>query len=210
MLLYPVVPSLADVIAFAEANPWVMDGLPPVTAPLIDQFLSEVFAPFEPQKAGPCAPDEANCPPPGEGKVLVEDKGDIEGALPNVHSASACSGSNDSNEASGACAATCDDEHRSLPEFSRSFDVAGFVAGEITVKTVGNCVEVHAGHLEKPSPGEEGDYVRREYTHRFTLPDDVRQDSITSVLTEEGTLVVRALRNGVARADEVCGRSTVS
>lgn len=203
MLLYPVVPSLADVIGFAEANPWVMDGLPPVTAPLIDQFLSEVFAPFEPRKAGPCAPDEANCPPPGEGKVLVEDKGDIEGALPNVHS-------NDSIEASGACAATCDDEHRSLPEFSRSFDVAGFVAGEITVKTVGNCVEVHAGHLEKPSPGEQGDYVRREYTHRFTLPDDVRQDSITSVLTEEGTLVVRALRNGVARADEASGRSTVS
>ncbi|KAL3207637.1 hypothetical protein MRX96_010110 [Rhipicephalus microplus] len=168
MLLYPVVPSLADVIAFAEANPWVMDGLPPVTAPLIDQFLSEVFAPFEPRKAGPCAPDEANCPPPGEGKVLVEDKGDIEGALPNVHS-------NDSIEASGACAATCDDEHRSLPEFSRSFDVAGFVAGEITVKTY-----------------------------------DVRQDSITSVLTEEGTLVVRALRNGVARADEASGRSTVS
>ncbi|KAH8040220.1 hypothetical protein HPB51_009768 [Rhipicephalus microplus] len=203
MLLYPVVPSLADVIAFAEANPWVMDGLPPVTAPLIDQFLSEVFAPFEPQKAGPCAPDEANCPPPGEDKVLVEDKADIEDALPNVHS-------NDSNEASGACAASCDDKHRSLPEFSRSFDVAGFVAGEITVKTVGNCVEVHAGHLEKPSPEEQGDYVRREYTHRFTLPDDVRQDSITSVLTEEGTLVVRALRNGVACADEASGRSTVS
>uniref|UniRef100_A0A224YMB4 Crystallin alpha B n=1 Tax=Rhipicephalus zambeziensis TaxID=60191 RepID=A0A224YMB4_9ACAR len=205
MLLYPIVPSYADVLTFAEANPWVRDSLPPLTAPLFDQFL-RVFAPFEPRKAEPCAPDEANCPPPDEGEVLVGDKGEDEGALPNV---AACSSSDDSVKASAACAATSDDEQCSLPEFSRSFDVAAFVTGEITVKAVGNCVEVHAGHLEKPPSGEDGDYVRREYTHRFTLPDDVRQDSITSVLTEEGTLVVRALRNDVVCAEEAGSRSTV-
>lgn len=207
MLLYPIAPSYADVLSFAEANPWLMDSLLPITSPLFDHFLSDLLPPFEPRKADPCAPDDVYCPPPGEGELLVEDKVDEEDALPNV-SASSSSDNDDSIKASAACA--FDDEQRPLPEFSRSFDVAGFVAGEITVKAVGNCVQVHAGHLEKPPPGQEGDYVRREYTHRFTLPGDVRQDSITSVLTKDGTLVVRAPRSDVVCAEKASSRSTVS
>lgn len=191
MLLFPIAPSYADVLSFAEANPWVTDSLPFLTTPFFDHF-SDLFASFEPSKTEPFAPAEACCPPPRDAEVLVENKGDEGDSLPN---ASSSSSSHDSSEASAACAAVCD-EQRSSPDYSRCFDVAGFAAGEITVKAVGNCVEVHAGHLEKPPPGEEGDYVRREYTHRFTLPDDVQHDSITSVLTEGGTLVVRAVRNG--------------
>lgn len=192
MLLFPIAPRYADVISFAEANPWVTDSLPFLTTPFFDRF-SYLFASFEPSKTELFPPAEACCPPPCDGEVLVDDKGDERDAPPNASSSSISH--NDSSEASAACAAVCD-EQRISPDYSRSFDVAGFVAGEITVKAVGNCVEVHAGHLEKPPPGEEGDYVRREYTHRFTLPDDVKHDSITSVLTEEGTLVVRAVRSG--------------
>nr|XP_050046023.1 uncharacterized protein LOC126542943 [Dermacentor andersoni] len=194
MLLFPVAPSYADVFSFAEANPWVTDILPPLMAPLLDHLFADVF---EPSKAAPCAPAEACCSPLGEDALAVEDKGGEDDAPPT----SSASRSDDDSY-SAACAAASDKEQRSPPEFSRSFDVGGFVAGEVTVKAVGNCIEVHAGHLEKPPRGEDGDFVRREYTHRFTLPDDVQPDSVTSVLTKEGTLVVRAPRNGSVCAEE--------
>lgn len=203
MLLFPVAPSYADVFSFAEANPWVTDSLPPLMAPLLDHLFADVFAPFEPSKAEPCAPAEACCSPLGEDAPLVGDTGEVGDALPNVSASSS-----DEDCASAACAAASDEEQRSPPEFSRSFDVGGFLAGEVTVKAVGNCVEVHAGHLEKPPQGENGDFVRREYTHRFTLPDDVRPDSVTSVLTKEGVLVVRAPRNGSVCVGETSSRST--
>lgn len=192
MLLFPVAPSYAEVFSFAEANPWITNSLPP----LASSFLDHIFAEALSLQADMCAPEQTYCSRTSETR---EDTPEEESA-PSARSAQpeAPQTSNGNEEPSDKVSASCAscDEQNSPPEFTRTLDLAGFAPDEITVKAVGNRVEVHAGHLEKPSSGEETDFVRREYTHRFTLPDDIRPDSVTSTLTKDGTLVVRAPRNG--------------
>ncbi|CAN8010710.1 unnamed protein product [Ixodes pacificus] len=76
--------------------------------------------------------------------------------------------------------------------FALKLDVRGFVPEEISVKTVGNSVEVHARHEEKDPEGR--GFVMREFRRKYTLPDDVDSKSVTSKLTERGLLAVKALR----------------
>ncbi|KAG0431599.1 hypothetical protein HPB47_021653 [Ixodes persulcatus] len=68
--------------------------------------------------------------------------------------------------------------------FALKLDVRGFVPEEISVKTVGNSVEVHARHEEKDPEG-------RSF---YTLPDDVDPESVTSQLRGRGLLAVEAPR----------------
>ncbi|XP_042145473.1 heat shock protein beta-6-like [Ixodes scapularis] len=74
--------------------------------------------------------------------------------------------------------------------FALKLDVRGFVPEEISVKTVGNSVEVHARHEEKDSEGR--GFAMREFRHKCTLPDDVDPESVTSQLTGRGLLAVEA------------------
>ncbi|KAG0431607.1 hypothetical protein HPB47_014178 [Ixodes persulcatus] len=76
--------------------------------------------------------------------------------------------------------------------FALKLDVRGFVPEEISVKTVGNSVEVHARHEEKDPEGR--GFVMREFRRKYTLPDDVDPESVTSQLTGRGLLAVEAPR----------------
>ncbi|KAG0428366.1 hypothetical protein HPB47_024652 [Ixodes persulcatus] len=76
--------------------------------------------------------------------------------------------------------------------FVLKLDVRGFVPEEISVKTVGNSVEVHARHEEKDPEGR--GFVMREFRRKYTLPDDVDPESVTSQLTGRGLLAVEAPR----------------
>ncbi|CAN7978973.1 unnamed protein product [Ixodes persulcatus] len=79
--------------------------------------------------------------------------------------------------------------------FALRLDVRGFVPEEISVKTVGNSVEVHARHEEKDPEGR--GFVMREFRRKYTLPDDVDPKSVTSQLTGRGLLAVEAPRKNV-------------
>uniref|UniRef100_A0A6B0V0P2 Putative heat shock hsp20 protein n=1 Tax=Ixodes ricinus TaxID=34613 RepID=A0A6B0V0P2_IXORI len=76
--------------------------------------------------------------------------------------------------------------------FALRLDVRGFVPEEISVKTIGNTVEVHARHEEKDPEGH--GFVMREFRRKYTLPDDVDPESVTSQLTGRGLLAVEAPR----------------
>uniref|UniRef100_A0A6B0V0M8 Putative heat shock hsp20 protein n=1 Tax=Ixodes ricinus TaxID=34613 RepID=A0A6B0V0M8_IXORI len=76
--------------------------------------------------------------------------------------------------------------------FALKLDVRGFVPQKISVKTVGNSVEVHARHEEKDPEGR--GFVMREFRRKYTLPDDVDPESVTSQLTGRGLLAVEAPR----------------
>ncbi|XP_077515826.1 uncharacterized protein LOC144125899 [Amblyomma americanum] len=193
MLLFPVAPSYADVFAFAEANPWITNNLPPLATSFLDHIFAEAF--FSPQ-TDRCSSEQACCS--GAAETHEDTPGEESAPSDCLTQPEAPQTSYNNEEPSEKASASCASchEQNSPPEFTRTLDLAGFAPEEITVKTVGSRVEVYAGHLEKPSSGEETDFVRREYTHRFTLPDDVPPDSVTSMLTKDGTLVVRAPRNG--------------
>lgn len=189
MLLFPVAPSYADVFSFAEANPWLVNSLP-LAASFFEHVLAEQFPPLMPQG---CFGEMPCCErtPAADGDQFFSEGAaagdDVQPKTPASERGEQCSTTAVSSAAGG--------EDESAPsEFSRTFDLAGFVPEEITVKTVGNFVEIHAGHLEKPSEGVEQDYVRREYTRRFALPEDVSPESVSSVWNKDGTLVVRAVK----------------
>uniref|UniRef100_A0A023G698 Putative alpha crystallins n=2 Tax=Amblyomma TaxID=6942 RepID=A0A023G698_AMBTT len=193
MLLFPVAPSYPDVFSFAEANPWITNSLPPLASSFLNHMFAEAFVSLQ---ANMCAPEQTCCSEASESReASPEEETAPSDCGMQPADPRACDNNEEPSEASTACAV-----HSSSPEFTRTLDVSGFAPEEITVKTVGNRLEVYAGHLEKPSSGEETDFVRREYTHRFTLPNDVRPDSVTSTLTKNGTLVVRAPRYGLLTA----------
>ncbi|CAN7948251.1 unnamed protein product [Ixodes pacificus] len=77
-------------------------------------------------------------------------------------------------------------------KFALRVDVRHFAPEEITVKTVDNCVVVHGKHEEKSD--ETGSYVKREFTRRYVLPEDVDPHTVTSSLSAGGLLAVEAPR----------------
>ncbi|CAN8004293.1 unnamed protein product [Ixodes hexagonus] len=77
-------------------------------------------------------------------------------------------------------------------KFALRVDVRHFAPEEITVKTVDNCVVVHGKHEEKSD--DAGSYVKREFTRRYVLPDDVDPHTVTSSLSAGGLLAVEAPR----------------
>lgn len=192
MLLFPVAPNYADVFNFVEANPWLANSLP-LAASFFEHVLAEQFLPPTAQGCfgeAPCCERE----PTADGGHLSSRRAATGDDVVPESSAS---------EGDDPCPTTAVASAGAPSEFSRTFDLAGFIPEEITVKTVGNFVEVHAGHLEKPSEeGVERDYVRREYTRRFALPEDVSPESVSSVWNKNGTLVVRARRDASARMTE--------
>ncbi|XP_064459373.1 alpha-crystallin A chain-like [Ornithodoros turicata] len=77
-------------------------------------------------------------------------------------------------------------------EFSVNMNVRNFSPDEISVKTVDNCIEIHAKHEEK---SDDRGYFHREFTRRIVLPEDVDPESITCTMSAKGSLQLRAPRN---------------
>nr|5LUM_A Chain A, Heat shock protein beta-6 [Homo sapiens]5LUM_B Chain B, Heat shock protein beta-6 [Homo sapiens]5LUM_C Chain C, Heat shock protein beta-6 [Homo sapiens]5LUM_D Chain D, Heat shock protein beta-6 [Homo sapiens]5LUM_E Chain E, Heat shock protein beta-6 [Homo sapiens] len=73
--------------------------------------------------------------------------------------------------------------------FSVLLDVKHFSPEEIAVKVVGEHVEVHARHEERP---DEHGFVAREFHRRYRLPPGVDPAAVTSALSPEGVLSIQA------------------
>ncbi|XP_032083883.1 heat shock protein beta-6 [Thamnophis elegans] len=74
-------------------------------------------------------------------------------------------------------------------KFSVLLDVKHFSPEEINVKVVGDYIEVHAKHEERP---DEHGYVSREFHRRYMIPKGVDPAAITSALSPEGVLSITA------------------
>ncbi|XP_060114493.1 heat shock protein beta-6 [Heteronotia binoei] len=74
-------------------------------------------------------------------------------------------------------------------KFSVHLDVKHFSPEELNVKVVGDYVEVHAKHEERP---DEHGYISREFHRRYMIPKGVDPASVTSALSPDGVLTITA------------------
>ncbi|CAN2388038.1 Hsp20/alpha crystallin family [Pristimantis euphronides] len=74
-------------------------------------------------------------------------------------------------------------------QFSVLLDVKHFSPEELTVKVVGDAVEVHAKHEERQ---DEHGFISREFHRRYKIPPTVNPAVITSALSAEGLLSIQA------------------
>ncbi|KAL1469221.1 hypothetical protein MTO96_004933 [Rhipicephalus appendiculatus] len=75
-------------------------------------------------------------------------------------------------------------------KFAINVDTRHFTPEEITVKTQDNSVVIHGKHEEKSD--DRGCYVKREFTRRYVLPEDVDPQSVKCHLKPNGTLALEA------------------
>lgn len=75
--------------------------------------------------------------------------------------------------------------------FQVSLDVQHFLPNEINVRTENNSVVINAKHLEKP---DDHGYISREFTRRYELPDGFKSEDVTSTLSSDGILTIKAPR----------------
>merc|ERR1712223_1457399 len=69
-------------------------------------------------------------------------------------------------------------------------NVENYNPDELTIKTVGNSVQVEAKHMEKTPDGQS--YSSRNFTQSFSLPKGVNPEAVTSSLGKDGQLVIEA------------------
>ncbi|XP_053546140.1 heat shock protein beta-6 [Bombina bombina] len=74
-------------------------------------------------------------------------------------------------------------------QFSVLLDVKHFSPEELTVKVLGDYVEVHARHEERQ---DEHGFISREFHRRYKIPSTVNPAAITSALSAEGLLSIQA------------------
>ncbi|KAJ6663497.1 hypothetical protein lerEdw1_009576 [Lerista edwardsae] len=74
-------------------------------------------------------------------------------------------------------------------KFSVLLDVKHFAPEELSVKVVGDHIEVHAKHEERP---DEHGYISREFHRRYMIPKGVDPAAITSALSPDGILSITA------------------
>ncbi|XP_042296540.1 heat shock protein beta-6 [Sceloporus undulatus] len=74
-------------------------------------------------------------------------------------------------------------------KFSVLLDVKHFSPEELNVKVVGDYIEVHAKHEERP---DEHGYISREFHRRYMIPKGVDPAAITSALSPDGVLSITA------------------
>ncbi|XP_029432850.1 alpha-crystallin B chain-like [Rhinatrema bivittatum] len=84
-------------------------------------------------------------------------------------------------------------------KFSVLLDVKHFSPEEVTVKVVGDHVEVHAKHEERQ---DEHGFISREFHRRYLIPTVVNPSAITSALSPEGVLSVVAPTTQAAKPEE--------
>lgn len=73
--------------------------------------------------------------------------------------------------------------------FAVACDVRGYAPEEVQVKTVGNDVVVSGQREEE---GDDGSYLKEEFTRRFTLPEGVDSEAVTCTLLASGVLTIEA------------------
>jgi len=72
--------------------------------------------------------------------------------------------------------------------FEIAFDMRGFKPEEIKVKTEGRLLVVKA----KKESTTDGDYFLREFSHCYTLPEDLTLENLKSKWSDDSTLVIEA------------------
>lgn len=73
--------------------------------------------------------------------------------------------------------------------FEVALNVHNFKPEEVSVQVVDNNVIVEAKHDER---SEDGSYISRHFSRRFTLPENCTIKDIASTLSADGILTVRA------------------
>ncbi|XP_075731416.1 alpha-crystallin A chain-like [Rhipicephalus microplus] len=84
-------------------------------------------------------------------------------------------------------------------KFAIRVDTRHFAPEEISVKTQDNCVIIHGKHEEKSD--DRGCYVKREFTRRYVLPEDVDPQTVKCHLTPGGLLALEAPRKNVKKEE---------
>jgi len=69
-------------------------------------------------------------------------------------------------------------------------NVENYNPDELTIKTVGNSVQVEAKHMEKTSDGRS--FSSRNFSQTFSLPKGVNPEAVKSSLSKDGTLTIEA------------------
>ena len=69
-------------------------------------------------------------------------------------------------------------------------NVENYNPDELTIKTVGNSVQVEAKHMEKTSDGRS--FSSRNFSQTFSLPKGVNPEEVKSALSKDGTLTIEA------------------
>uniref|UniRef100_A0A6G5A0U1 Putative heat shock-related protein n=1 Tax=Rhipicephalus microplus TaxID=6941 RepID=A0A6G5A0U1_RHIMP len=82
-------------------------------------------------------------------------------------------------------------------KFAINVDTRHFAPEEISVKTQDNCVVIHGKHEEKSD--DRGCYVKREFTRRYVLPEDVDPESVKCHLQPNGLLALEAPRKNAPK-----------
>lgn len=86
-------------------------------------------------------------------------------------------------------------------EFEVKLDVSQYAPDELTVKVTDHQLVVSGSHQQK---ADKYGYVKREFTRRVVVPEDVEVDTLESTLTNDGYLVVSGRVKG---APEDSGRT---
>jgi len=79
----------------------------------------------------------------------------------------------------------CNDPNK----FEVKLDVSNFIPEEICVKTVGNSLVIEGKHEERK---DNHGHVSRQFTRRYELGENVDLDQLTSSLSHDGKLTVKA------------------
>uniref|UniRef100_G3ML01 SHSP domain-containing protein n=3 Tax=Amblyomma TaxID=6942 RepID=G3ML01_AMBMU len=85
-------------------------------------------------------------------------------------------------------------------KFAIQVDTRHFTPEEITVKTQDNCVVIHGKHEEKSD--DRGCYIKREFTRRYVLPEDVDPQSVKCHLNPNGLLALEAPRKNAPKKED--------
>ncbi|XP_064486095.1 alpha-crystallin B chain-like [Ornithodoros turicata] len=84
-------------------------------------------------------------------------------------------------------------------KFALNLDVRNYAPEEISVKTTENVIEINAKHEEK---SDDHGYVLREFTRRYTLPEDVDPETVTCNMSARGVLTLQAPRKKAVKEEK--------
>ncbi|PVD29121.1 hypothetical protein C0Q70_11718 [Pomacea canaliculata] len=84
-------------------------------------------------------------------------------------------------------------------EFRTDISVQQFKPEEINIKTKENRLIIHAKHEERP---DEHGFIMREFTRQYVLPEDVDPATVTSSLSPDGVLTIKAPKKALPDAKE--------
>lgn len=74
-------------------------------------------------------------------------------------------------------------------EFGVKLDVRHFKPEEVEVKVQDHNLTIHGKHEER---SDEHGYITREFTRRYVMPENVKMDQLSSTLSGNGVLAIKA------------------